>query len=78
MAELISNYPRPALRYSTGGNHLDLIVNIETFARNLVSTHGYVDVFLVALALHAGLLVKLGSQRAIANSWQSVDSISAC
>jgi hypothetical protein len=45
------------------GNHLLILENGVTFLKNLVSTHFYVNVYVVALALHAGILARVGMRR---------------
>ena len=45
------------------GNHLLILENGVTFLKNLVSTHFYVDVYVLALVLHGGLLVRVGLLR---------------
>ena len=45
------------------GNQLLILENGVTFLKNLVSTHLYVDAFLIALVLHGGILAKVGLVR---------------
>jgi hypothetical protein len=42
------------------GNHLLFLENLKIFAKNLVSTHFYVDVLLIALVGHGIAVVRLG------------------
>jgi hypothetical protein len=45
------------------GNHLFFIINIKEFVKNLVSTHFYVDILVLALVLHGLILARLGVAR---------------
>ena len=45
------------------GNHLFFIINTKEFVKNLVSTHFYVDILVIALVLHGLILARLGVTR---------------
>jgi hypothetical protein len=42
------------------GNHLFLLDNVKEFAKNLISTHFYVNIILIALVSHGVMISRLG------------------